>query len=179
VTEDELFTLTRAAQFRFPNYVGDEIALGALVQAEVEAVEQAAGPPTGVSEAFTSCSERRRIIYVARPISAIVSVIEAQMLTSEPTVLASPDYRRVGDYGLARMGYGIWGELVEVTYHPLINVALRSRIVLDLVKLSIDFRTLARSKVGELELVDGPYTQRRTELLDQLVEAGCRSCDRR
>ena len=60
MTDDELFYLTRDALTRFPNYPLGETAMSQLVAAETEAVEQWCGPPTGVSEAFTSCNEYRQ-----------------------------------------------------------------------------------------------------------------------
>jgi hypothetical protein len=175
MTEDQLDDLVRTAKYRFPTFVerfGEHILAG-LVEAEVEAVEQLAGSPDAAAQSFIeNCS---RVLSLSRPAASVTSVTEARSVGGDQVTLGAGDYRQIDEFRLVRLADGAnpassWGQEVTVAFVPISNTSLRERVVLDLVRLDIDFRTASRQQVAELVLVDGDYASKRRELLSQVTE---------
>jgi hypothetical protein len=164
----------------------DPFTLDAIIQAEIEAVERAAGADDEASEVFVHDNgQRPKIISTTRALLApTLDSPESQPLTIEErwsltdaalTLVHNADYRILDTHRILRLPGGphgayCWGAEVVVYFTPVCDQALRLRICADLVVLSAQFTSYRSEAIGDYSVSSGPYGERRRELLGQLTE---------
>lgn len=150
-------------------------ALHALAKAAIaEIAERGIGTGGTVSLAGGG-----RYLWVSRPIAAITSVTEGT------TVVDATDYRfEVGGHSIERRLDGfqsVWGYDVTVVYTAVAANERYDRVVVDLVKLSVEYSGLARRADGDYREdamgsraggTSGGYQEEREALISELRPAG-------
>lgn len=103
-------------------------------------------------------------LFLSRPASSIGAVTE--YIGDTGTALAANDYQlRNGGWAVERLttgtnGRATWGDRASVTFTPAAD-ARRKRVIIDLVKLAIQFSGLSSQRVGdEAHTLDDYHAQR-------------------
>lgn len=146
----------------------DDRLLENLIDAEAEEVSSRFGPDVGcVEEARPSGS----FLSLSRKAGSITSVVEIDGTVE--TTLASDDYRlRNGGWRMERLTTGTnsrsdWGARVLVTFQTPDN-ARRWRVVVDLVKLALQYDALSMETAGENSSNHVKYQDERESILATL-----------
>jgi hypothetical protein len=112
----------------------------------------------------------RRVLVTHRPIESITSI------TEDDVTLSANDYRQWGRYRLERLSSGdnprtLWGGVVELQYTPRDDSEQRKLVLVDLVKLELEYRALQSESVGggDYRANHVDYTRERTRLLRMLA----------
>jgi hypothetical protein len=130
------------------------------------AVDEQTDEMHGVELATALCLSRRA--------SEITEVVET--VSEDETTLAADDYSlRAGGLFLDRLSTGTngrstWGDSVVVTYTPVDRTARRTRVLIDLVKLSVQYNALRSESVGDYSATSAEYETERERLLGRLRE---------
>ena len=139
----------------------------------LDAAEAAIDKQSGALAAQTDSVEGlTRSVFASRPIGSITSVTE--IINDASTVLASDDYRQIGNRQLRRLadgtnGRSLWGDEVVIVYAPVSDVKQRTRVQLDLVKLAIQYQGVKTARMGSDLRFDFPnYEQERQSILSGL-----------
>lgn len=78
-------------------------------------------------------------LYLSRPVETVTSVVESLYLgDANPQTLAATDYYIWSEQGrLQRINTGrVWGAVVTVTYTPQDQTALRTQVLIELVRIA-------------------------------------------
>jgi|SRR6185436_12165917 hypothetical protein len=116
----------------------DDAALQVLLDAAESAIVAYAGPPGVASELVDGGVGR---LPLSRQASAVTTVTETRGTTT--TTLATDDYRiRADGYVLERLRTGTnprstWNGLVELTYVPIDDTAIRKAVQVELVQIDL------------------------------------------
>jgi hypothetical protein len=105
------------------------------------------------------------------PITAVLSITEGYDLLSMTTVDATKYSLRANGMTIERLD-GTWSRYVKVTYVPLQDVARRDGVVLDLVKLMLQYQGIQSESAGDYSATHLPYDRERTRILRRLFTAG-------
>lgn len=151
-----------------------DAALGRVRADAVADVTGRYGPWSGAGEITITLTGGTRVLGLARPGSAASEIKETDGLGVE-TTLAISDWRLLhGGRVLERLNTGTnprtaWDRLVEITYTPDDEDSVRDRIVIDLVKLSLQYDATKGTKVGDAGATAVDYQAERERLLSGLV----------
>jgi hypothetical protein len=151
----------------------DDDALERILASEEQAIVQRFGAHETASETLMG---RDRFVTLYRPAASITSVVEWD--GSESVTLHTSDYRFwFGGRAIERRIDGVnaratWAPRVVVTYVPADEAALRTRVLIDLCKLVIEFGGLAEVWVGDYRAKSPDYSRTRESLLRQLAPRG-------
>jgi hypothetical protein len=113
-------------------------------------------------------------LYLSRRASAVVSVVEE--IAYDQTTLAADDYRLGGGGVLIQRledgtnPRGTWGETVTVTYVPVDRSRRRVGVLIDLVKLAVQYSGLKSESIGDYSSTSTDYEQERQRILSRLRE---------
>jgi hypothetical protein len=152
----------------------DDSTLQRILDANVKAIDRAAGSATAESEDHLAINSDW--ISVLRPVAAVVSIIERTSHTSDAVTLSANDYRLVGKYRFLRLGDGdnparCWGAHVQLDYTPEVDTAVRDRVAIDMSHVDIEYRPFDEEKVGKGEWEGkADWKKQRRELLSQVRE---------
>jgi hypothetical protein len=143
-------------------------ALGRLIADAVEEVEGRWG--TDAEQTVLMDGSGLRLLRLLRPALTITSVNEQRNSWSEELLLvAGEDYElRPGGRVLERIpgwGWSYWGQRVTIVYTPLPEISLRDRVVVDLVRLAVEYEGLTSVKVGDYSATHSDYLKERERLL--------------
>lgn len=151
----------------------DDTTLQRILDAAVLAIERVAG--NADVEVSTFVDARNETFSIHRPATSITSIIERRRRTSVAVTLATDDYRQLGDYGFYRRQDGtnparLWGDEVEITFVPRVDVAIRDNVTTELCLVDIEFRAYDAEKSGDWSGSQKDWMARRRGLLDQVRE---------
>lgn len=151
----------------------DDSTLQRILDAAVEDVDRRAGDAASQSETFRALGARE--IALSRRATDITEVTEIAHRHGDPVTLSDNDYRRSGDYRLARALNGdnsapCWGFEVTVEYVPEVDPELRDRATLDVIQVDTEFRALESEGVGDWDGSYADHQQRREAVLAQIRE---------
>lgn len=151
----------------------DDATVQRILDAAVEDVNRHAGDVASQTETFRAWGAPE--ISLRRRALDITEVTEIAHRHSDPVVLSPNDFRRSGDYRLARSLNGdnpasCWGFEVVVDYVPEVDPELRDRVTLDLIQIDVEFRALESEGVGDWDGSYGDYEERRKAVLAQVRE---------
>ncbi len=111
-------------------------------------------------------------VFLRQRAANIISVFET--VRGVTTVLASNDYRVLGGGRyLERLTSGdhprvFWGDFVTVTFEPWDDRAQRRRVIIDLVRLALEYNALESVDVGDYSSRSLDYQRERRRLLMDL-----------
>ncbi len=111
-------------------------------------------------------------LFPRRPISAITTITETVEQTD--TVLVASDYEvQNNGWMIKRLttgtnGQRIWAPEVEVIYTPVLSWDSRRRVIIDLVKLAIQYKGLRTETIGDRDESFGNYIEERAAILETL-----------
>jgi hypothetical protein len=114
-----------------------------------------------------------RLLFLLRPASEVSSVVTT--IGETDTTLAADDFRlRYNGAALEREvggtnGRALWEPDVVVTYTPESDLKRRKRVIIDLVKLSIQYDGVKSSRAGDQSMVGMDYQDERERLLSSLA----------
>lgn len=148
-----------------------DVRIQGLIDAETEEVTSRFGPElTETYEGYPSGS----FISLPTPAALISSVVEIEGTTE--TTLAANDYRiRSSGWRLERLSSGTnqsdcWARRVLVTYVKT-DSARRWRVIIDLVKLALQYDALTHESTGENSSDHVNYQEEREALLRTLMNS--------
>lgn len=146
-------------------------ALQLLIDAEQEAIDRRAGAAGSQIDRF-SCFGAREI-QLTRDASAITSVKTRYSADDAQVSLAANDYRLEKPRTLVRLSTGDnpetrWIGKIEATYTPVVDTNLRERVLVDLVKVAIEFKGVGFENVGSTSKSFGDHEAMRQRILRQL-----------
>lgn len=116
-------------------------------------------------------------IFPSRPVGQVVSITEEER-DGTSTVLAEDDYRILdGGRRIERLQNGThprarWGHLVKLVYQPVDDMARRTRVLIDLVRLAIEYRAYQEQWSGDVRTRHVDYQQERERILRALAPRG-------
>lgn len=111
------------------------------------------------------------MLKLQRPASAIISVAEYTDQNLLIATLASTDYRlRNNGRILERITGGLWSRVywaysVHVVYTPSVESDLRNRVIIDLVRLAVQYDTFDEATVGDVKTKQADYLRERERIL--------------
>lgn len=118
-------------------------------------------------------------LFLNRRASSITTVVEEVKQgdgSYYSTTLAADDYTlRSEGRIIERLATGTnprttWGDTVTITYVPYDTSMKRERVLIDLVKLAVQYNALDSEKVGDYSASQSKYTAKRQALLKELRE---------
>lgn len=146
-------------------------ALTRIINAEDKVIDKRLGELTSISETYLASG--LEFLFTKRPIGSITSITERRVETGDAVVLNADDYRQLGSRRLRRLTTGtnsatFWGEEVVIAYDPVDRQEIRDRVLIDLVKLTVEFRGLDKETVGDWSSEQQKYQDRRNEVMTDL-----------
>ena len=111
-------------------------------------------------------------LWLSRRASEITEVIEEA--SESETTLAADDYAlRPGGLRLSRRSDGTnprttWAPIVSVTFTPVSDVERRTRVLIDLVRLAVQFNALRSESAGDYSATSADYEEERRRILSRL-----------
>jgi hypothetical protein len=110
------------------------------------------------------------LLRLLRPALTITSIVEQRNAYSEALPLTVvEDYElRPGGKLIERLpgwGWYTWGRRVTVVYGPIPEISLRDRMVIDLVKLAVQYNALKTESIGDYASSSLEYTEARECIL--------------
>jgi len=119
-----------------------------------------ANPGTSITEQFTFPgfpSGQTRTLYPARKFASITSIDEREYFDETATTLSANDYETVGGRRIVRLHEGdnsrlLWAPIVDVTYTPIDDSALRRAVQVDLCKIALNFSGYSNERIGDVNL---------------------------
>lgn len=117
---------------------------------------------------------RDKFINLSRKPASIATITE-QFFDNTPTTLSADDYELVGSQ-LRRLDTGtnpgtVWGHVVNVTFVPDDTTKTRKVVIIDLIKLEVEYRGLETEWAGDYKM-QAPavgYHAAKEEILKRLV----------
>jgi len=150
-------------------------ALQRLNDAETAEILRRFGSTASVTELIASKNDKSVILSQKR--ATITSVTETVDTTD--TVLSADDYRVWYGAMLQRRDDGtnpreLWGDRVSVVYVPESRAAQRALVLVNLVKLAIEYRGLKSEDIGagDYSMTQLAYNKERENILRSLVPRG-------
>ncbi len=113
-----------------------------------------------------------KYVFLRQQAAAVQSITET--VRGVTTVLASNDYRVLGGGRyLERLTSGpnprvYWGDFVTVTFEPYDDRPQRRRVIIDLVRLALEYNALDSVDVGDYSARSLDYQRERRRLLAEL-----------
>lgn len=146
-------------------------ALQLLIAAEQEAIDKHAGASASQVDRFSAFGARE--IMLTRDASAVDSVRTRYHPDDDQVALSANDYRLEPPRTLVRLSEGDnpetrWVGKLEVTYTPVVNANLRDHVLVQLVKVAIQFQGLTFENVGNASRSFGDHQAMRQKILRQL-----------
>lgn len=146
-------------------------ALALLIDAEREAINKHAGSSDSQTDRMHAFGARE--LMLTRDAAAVESVKLRYSADDDELELADNDYRLEPPRTLVRLSGGPNGDFrwigkIEINYFPVADYALRERVLVDLVKLAIEFKGLDEETVGSTERTFADYEASRRAVLSQL-----------
>jgi hypothetical protein len=148
-------------------------ALGRLIDDADEEIIGWAGAADEETDTMRHC-ELANVLFLSRRGSEVSEVIE--QIGDDETTLDPDDYRlRNNGTQIERLGTGTnprstWGEIVTVTYAPVDRTARRVRVLIDLVRLAVQYSALKSESVGDYSASSAEYEAEREKILGRLRE---------
>jgi len=130
------------------------------------------GPHTSQVEPFL-LDTAQSFLYLSRPVDAITSVVET--VDGVETTLAADDYelvsqwRRINRLGTGTHGRTYWGEKVVVTYAVTDENAERTGVIIDIVKLEVEYTGNKSDDFGDVKMTRKDVRRERKELMSRLA----------
>lgn len=146
-----------------------DAALQRLIDDAAAQIVTAAG--SAATQTDTVRDPLARVVTLTRSAAAITSVHERTHDTER--ALAAGDWRLTNECELVRQMTGPnprawWGDEVRVVYMPMVDAATRQRVLIDLVRLAVQYQALESSSDGSLSQVHRDYAAERRALLSAL-----------
>jgi len=116
------------------------------------------------------------LIFPSRKVSSVTSIIEE--IGDDITTLEDDDFRlRQGGAAIERLSTGTnprstWGEIITVEYEPIDDTARRKRVIIDLVKLAVNYNALDSERIGDYSATSKKYEDERAALINRLASGG-------
>ena len=121
----------------------------------------------------------QEFVYLSREIASVTSVVEKVITQSSitSTTLASNDYETWDSRRLRRLptgtnSHGHWQDIIVVTYAPYDDRATRRRVLIDLVKLALQYNATTSESVAEVSSSFPDYQLERMSILSSLDTQG-------
>jgi hypothetical protein len=125
-----------------------------------------------------------RVLYPDPPIATgpaglptgAVTIVERSADGTTVGTLTASEYRvmdrgrsieRIFSTGVTENG-GRWADLVDITYTPIDESDLRTTVVFDLVRLSVEYNGLASERIGDYQSQSADYLKERERILRQV-----------
>lgn len=114
----------------------------------------------------------RHLIFPSRPVGTMTSVVES--IGNTDRTLDSSDYRiKSNGSWLERRNDGAnprhdWGDQIRLTYTPVVDDARRKRVIIDLVRLAIQYDAMKSVKEGDFTETTADYQEERLRILSTL-----------
>jgi hypothetical protein len=148
-----------------------EDALARIKAAEDEAIVTRAGSASSETEYMDALGHRE--IRLRRDAASITTAATRAHPDEDEVELAADDYRFEPPRTLVRLGNGTngasgWLGRVRIVYVPDVDASLRDRVLIDLVKLAIEYRGLKAESAGDTSQTHAEYTAERERVLSQL-----------
>lgn len=146
-------------------------ALALLVNDATEEATRRFGDDTLVTRDFRS--DGGRYLFLNRPAAAVTSIVEYNELRDSPlyTLLTTDYVLTNGGRVLERLPSSTWGlgyfwsPVVRVVYTPVSEANLRNRIIVDLVKLAIQYNGAQSESTGDYSMSSFEYQAEREKIL--------------
>jgi len=148
-------------------------ALSRLINdAEAEIIRRYGDHTTEIEKIFGG----GHFIVLSRPADTITSITEILWGVFGGTTLdlaaddyqVWPDKRRIERLSDGTNPRPIWGDVIEVDYTPVDESAQRKRVVIDLVKLALEYRGVKSEGIGDYKVTLGEYEDERRKILNRL-----------
>lgn len=165
--------LLTAAQIRqhLETDLGDT-ALDRIIDAADAEIVARYGAHTGNVTEHHTPSTTDRYVFVSRTIDTVATITETfpGPLGETTEVLAPADFAVEGRRQLRRVlggpsGRVGWAPIVEVEYLPVSDTGERTRVLIDLVKLTLAYEAVSASKVGDVSTNHVDYSRERERIL--------------
>lgn len=150
--------------------LSDQALQRLLDDADAEVVRRYGPHPPG--PAVETHVGGNKYVFLRQRAAAIQSVTET--VRNVTTVLSSDDYRVLGGGRyLERLTSGpnprvYWGDFVTVTFEPYDDRPQRRRVIIDLVRLALEYNALESVDVGDYSASSLDYQRERRRLLAEL-----------
>lgn len=146
-----------------------DAALQLYIDAEQEQVDQRLGSGQDSLRAFGT-----KTVILRSPATSITEVTTRAYPDQDPVTLSANDYRLFADRQLIRNSDGdnpasCWHGEIVITYEQLTDESLTQRVIVDLVKLAIEFKGVKGEKVGDTSTTFADYQVQRESILRQLA----------
>ncbi len=146
-------------------------ALDRLIDdAEQEIIAQYGAHDSQVEEISLTCNTS--MLFPTRPVVSVTSIVE--IVSGTETTLATDDYAlRGGGWMIERLNTGTnlkasWARRVRVDYVPVDDSARRKRVIIDLVRLALQYNALKSEVIGDYESTSENYQDARLSLMSAL-----------
>lgn len=154
----------------------DSDAIQRLLNSEESEIARRFGPVACQTDYFEGSVQGPRLWLSRRADTAQAIAVTETIFTTDTTLTLDTDFRFTHDgSGIERL-YGpilfSWGWRVIATYAPLDDTARRIRVLIDLVKLCIQYNALTTETVGDYKSQSKTDYQQERENLLSTLEAG-------
>ena len=115
---------------------------------------------------------RDKFINLSRKPANVTSITE-QFFDNAATVLSADDYELVGSQ-LRRLDTGtnpgtVWGHVVNVVFVPYDTTKTRKVVIIDLIKLEVEYRGLSSEAAGDYKMSAPKYHDEKEAILKRLA----------
>ncbi|MGH7393632.1 MAG: hypothetical protein ACREM3_29885 [Candidatus Rokuibacteriota bacterium] len=142
-------------------------ALQRLIDAAAADVEAIAGTLGEVTYLLNGLTGRQRL-HLARPAISVIEVTEGRWV-DELTLVDPAEYALVqAGYVVERLRTG-WERWVQVRYAPVQDVARRDGVMIDLIKLALQYEGLSSQSAGDYTASHVDYMAERQKLLRRML----------
>lgn len=143
-------------------------ALQTLIDAAYADVDAIAGPLSEITKDYTFHYWATTRLHLLRPAASITEIQEGPAINALTTV-ASTDYTLLtGGWIIERHNQG-WRWYVRVRYIPVQDVGRRDGVVIDLVKLALQYQGVQSENAGDYSATHPDYAIERSKLLGRLI----------
>ena len=151
-------------------------ALQRLLDDAEAAVDKKAGELTTETDTYEG-EILATALFLSRKASSITTVTEELKDIDggyEETILSENDFKlRYGGRQMERLPDGdhprrTWGDVVTVVYTPLDETAERTRVIIDLTRLAVQYNALKSEGVGDYKSASVDYEAEREKILSRL-----------
>lgn len=140
-------------------------AIQRLIDDADKHIERVVGPTTRTEVKDPS---GQKTLFTTYPISAITSIKERRTLEAEQiTLTVTDDYRKVDEFRIVRVGL-TWGKEVEIVYTVSREQAEMDRVLIDLVKLAVQYEGIESEEKGDYSADFLDYEKERGRILARL-----------
>lgn len=175
-----------AATFRlsFETDLGDE-AIDALIADASAAIEERVGTAGDDQDIVLTVRGSDQYIFLPQPVTGedqITSIVERY--GNDEATLEADQWRLIGKRQIERIVGGgnlnpeLWGYnfadndvefQVIITYTPNVSTSRKDRVIIDLVKLAIQYQGLQNEHAGDYSSSSFDYQEERKKLISELV----------